>query len=70
MRRNMGCLVDALYNFQAVPTDVEQGPHGRLYVTTLPGVVAVKYANGHLCASTSPAASDAHGSGTVVLPGR
>jgi hypothetical protein len=29
--------VGVTYNFEAVPTDVEQGRHGRLYVTTLPG---------------------------------
>ena len=31
------CLVGAVYNFEAVPTDVEKGPHGGLYVTALPG---------------------------------
>jgi hypothetical protein len=25
------------YNFESVPTDVESGPHGMLYVSTLPG---------------------------------
>jgi hypothetical protein len=29
--------VGVTYNFEAVPTDVEQGRDGRLYVTTLPG---------------------------------
>jgi sugar lactone lactonase YvrE len=31
------CLVGATYAFEPVPTDVEVGPHGLLYVTTLPG---------------------------------
>lgn len=31
------CFVGAVYNFEAVPTDVEVGRHGELYVTTLPG---------------------------------
>lgn len=31
------CVVGATYAFEPVPTDVEVGPHGLLYVTTLPG---------------------------------
>ena len=31
------CVVGITYRFEAVPTDVEAGPHGALYVTTLPG---------------------------------
>lgn len=31
------CVVGVTYNFESVPTDVEVGPHGVLYVTTLPG---------------------------------
>lgn len=31
------CVVGAVYNFEPVPTDVEVGPNGALYVTTLPG---------------------------------
>lgn len=31
------CVVGVTYNFEPVPTDVEIGRHGRLYVTTLPG---------------------------------
>lgn len=31
------CVVGTTYRFEAVPTDVEQGPQGRLLVTTLPG---------------------------------
>ncbi|WP_426565160.1 ScyD/ScyE family protein [Angustibacter sp. McL0619] len=31
------CVVGVTYNFEAVPTDVELGPDGLLYVTTLPG---------------------------------
>lgn len=31
------CVVDHDYNFEPVPTDVEMGPDGMLYVTTLPG---------------------------------
>lgn len=31
------CVAGVTYNFEAVPTDVEQGPHGMLYVSTLPG---------------------------------
>lgn len=31
------CVVGATYRFEPVPTDVEVGPDGRLYVTTLPG---------------------------------
>lgn len=31
------CAVGASYRFEPVPTDVEQGPNGWLYVTTLPG---------------------------------
>jgi hypothetical protein len=31
------CVVGKTFNFEPVPTDVEQGPDGMLYVTTLPG---------------------------------
>jgi hypothetical protein len=31
------CVVGVTYNFEPVPTDVELGPDGLLYVTTLPG---------------------------------
>lgn len=31
------CVVGVTYRFEAVPTDVEVGPDGHLYVTTLPG---------------------------------
>lgn len=31
------CAVGATYYFEAVPTDVELGPHGQLYVSTLAG---------------------------------
>ncbi|MFE7407298.1 ScyD/ScyE family protein [Isoptericola sp. NPDC057559] len=31
------CAVGLTYWFEPVPTDVEVGPHGKLYVTTLPG---------------------------------
>ncbi len=31
------CVVGLTYKFEAVPTDVEIGPRGALYVTTLPG---------------------------------
>jgi streptogramin lyase len=31
------CVVGRTYNFEPVPTDVEIGPDGMLYVTTLPG---------------------------------
>lgn len=31
------CVVGRSYNFEPVPTDVEIGPHGSLFVTTLPG---------------------------------
>ncbi len=31
------CTVGATYNFQPVPTDVEVGPDGMLYVSSLPG---------------------------------
>lgn len=31
------CLLGATYGFEPVPTDVEVGPHGFVYVTTLPG---------------------------------
>ena len=31
------CTAGATYNFEAVPTDVELGPDGLLYVSTLPG---------------------------------
>jgi hypothetical protein len=40
MARELGvpsCVVGATYAFEPVPTDVEVGPEGRLYVTTLPG---------------------------------
>lgn len=133
------CVVGVTYRFEPVPTDVEVGPHGALYVTTLPGgpegpgsgnrgsvyrvdrgghvhriatgfasatnlaidrhgdiyvaelgsgtlskvyhgkpkpvlslpgLVAVEYANGHLYASTAPAVTGGDGPGTVVLLGR
>ncbi len=31
------CVADKTYNFEPVPTDVEVGPDGMLYVSTLPG---------------------------------
>ena len=31
------CVIGVTYNFEAVPTDVEVGPRGALYATTLPG---------------------------------
>lgn len=31
------CVVGKQYYFEPVPTDIEQGPNGMLYVTTLPG---------------------------------
>jgi hypothetical protein len=31
------CVVGVTYRFEAVPTDVEVGPRGSLFVTTLPG---------------------------------
>ena len=31
------CVVGVTYRFEAVPTDVEVGPHGMLYASTLPG---------------------------------
>jgi hypothetical protein len=31
------CVVGKTYNFEPVPTDVELGPNGLLYVTSLPG---------------------------------
>jgi hypothetical protein len=31
------CVVGVTYNFEPVPTDVETGPDGMLYVSTLPG---------------------------------
>jgi DNA-binding beta-propeller fold protein YncE len=31
------CVAGVTYNFEPVPTDVEQGPNGTLYVSTLPG---------------------------------
>jgi hypothetical protein len=31
------CAIGVTYNFEPVPTDVEVGPHGKLYATTLPG---------------------------------
>lgn len=31
------CVVGVTYRFESVPTDVEVGPHGMLYVSTLPG---------------------------------
>lgn len=31
------CFVGATYGFEPVPTDIERGPDGRLYVTSLPG---------------------------------
>jgi len=134
------CAIGVTYKFEAVPTDVEVGPWGALYVTTLPGgpegpdggnpgsvyvidhwsgrphqiatgfagatnlavdgrgtiyvaelssgtlskvrhgrpeavlslpgLVAVEYANGHLYASTAPAVIGADGPGTVVMLGR
>jgi hypothetical protein len=125
------CLVGFTYIAEPVPTDVEVGPHGQLFVTTLPGaldgafgsvyaigdngkpqkiagglesatnlaidpaghiyvaelgsgqiaeivngtahtvasiadVAAVEYANGHLYASTAPAANGGSGPGTIV----
>lgn len=33
----LSCSGDVVYNFEPVPTDVEVGPDGYLYVTTLPG---------------------------------
>ena len=42
----------------------------RQTVINLPGVVAIEYANGHLYASTSPAAAGGQGPGTVVLLGQ
>jgi hypothetical protein len=38
-------------------------------VLSLPGIAAVEYANGHLYASTAPAASGGSGPGTIVLLG-
>lgn len=32
-----GCMVGVTYDFEPVPTDVEVGPGGSIYVTTLPG---------------------------------
>ncbi|WP_446667029.1 ScyD/ScyE family protein [Flexivirga sp. B27] len=32
-----GCVAGTTYNFEPVPTDVEVGPGGEIYVTTLPG---------------------------------
>ena len=32
-----GCTVGSRYRFESVPTDVEVGPGGQLYVTSLPG---------------------------------
>jgi len=32
-----GCALDKTYNFEPVPTDVEVGPDGMLYVSSLPG---------------------------------
>ncbi|MGI8881970.1 MAG: ScyD/ScyE family protein [Jatrophihabitans sp.] len=43
---------------------------GRVQVMSLPGVVGLEYANGHLYASTAPAASGGDGPGTVVQLGR
>ncbi|MCW2522904.1 MAG: ScyD/ScyE family protein [Frankiales bacterium] len=133
------CAVGVTYNFEPVPTDVELGPHGALYATTLPGgpegpsggnpgsvywlnshlgkplriatgfagatnlavdshgkiyvaeittgtvslawhghpkkvltrpgVVALEFANGHLYASTAPAASGGSGPGQILLLG-
>jgi hypothetical protein len=125
------CMVGLTYVAEPVPTDVEVGPHGQLFVTTLPGaldgtfgsvyaigphgtpikiagglnevtnlaidpaghiyvaelgsgqiaeivhgtactissipnVAAVEYANGHLYASTAPAANGGSGPGTIV----
>jgi hypothetical protein len=125
------CVVGITYVAEPVPTDVEGGPHGQLFVTTLPGgadgpfgsvyaigdngqphkiagglesatnlaidpaghiyvaelgsgliaeiangtahtvatipdVAAVEYANGHLYASTAPAANGGSGPGTIV----
>jgi hypothetical protein len=125
------CVVGLTYIAEPVPTDVEVGPHGQLFVTTLPGglegaagsvyaigangsphkiatglagatnlaidpaghiyvaelgsgtiaeivngtphtvislpnVAAVEYANGHLYASTAPAANGGSGPGTIV----
>ena len=37
MNRLPSCVVGATYAFEPVPTDVEEGPNGMLYVTTLPG---------------------------------
>lgn len=31
------CFAGVTYAFEAVPTDVERGPHGWLYISTLPG---------------------------------
>ena len=31
------CAVGHKYAFEAVPTDIEVGPDGKLYVTSLPG---------------------------------
>jgi hypothetical protein len=31
------CAIGVTYNFESVPTDVEVGPRGELYVSTLPG---------------------------------
>jgi DNA-binding beta-propeller fold protein YncE len=42
----------------------------RVQVGSLPGVVALEYANGHLYASTAPAASGGQGPGTIVVLGR
>lgn len=131
------CTVGITYRFEPVPTDVEVGPHGSLYITTLPGgpeggggapgsvyrldrwrhlhkiatgfagatnlaidrrgdiyvaeigtgtlsrvhhgrpapvlslpgLVAVEYSDGHLYASTAPAATGGSGPGTVVKLG-
>jgi len=53
------CVVGVVYNYEPVPTDVEVGPNGALYTTTLPGgpedpsagargsVYRVNPANGH-----------------------
>jgi hypothetical protein len=47
------CVVGTTYRFESVPTDVEVGKHGRLYVTTLHGkglsssVYRVKAKSGH-----------------------
>ena len=126
------CMVGITYVAEPVPTDVEVGPHGQLFVTTLPGaarrrlrqrlrhrrarhiairiaagldeatnlaidpaghiyvaelgsgqiaevvhgtaypiislpnVAAVEWANGHLYASTAPAANGGSGPGTIV----